>query len=105
MRRATTHAPNQTKAALWISFFLGLWVNLWSLDAAALPLYATREGRTCDNCHINPNGWTNPDLSDRKCNLSCSGCHVDPLGGGLRTVSGRFYGESTLPMFLPSHRG
>jgi hypothetical protein len=105
MRHATTHAPSQTKAALWISFFLGLWVNLWSLDAAALPLYATREGRTCDNCHINPNGWTNPDLSDRKCNLSCSGCHVDPLGGGLRTVSGRFYGESTLPMFLPSHRG
>ena len=73
--------------------------------AEALPLYGAREGRTCDNCHTVPNAWTNPRLRERKCNLSCMTCHVNPTGGGLRTVSGRFFGQSTLPMLYASHRG
>ncbi|MFT4626843.1 MAG: hypothetical protein ACI8PZ_005523 [Myxococcota bacterium] len=76
-----------------------------SSPAEALPLYTARSGRTCDNCHVDPTDWENPPLPDRKCTLSCMGCHTDPSGGGLRTVSGEFYGQSTLPMFLPSHRG
>lgn len=68
--------------------------------AHALPLYAARSGRTCDNCHSLPNTWLDPeDVADRKCTLSCVGCHVDPSGGGLRTVSGRYFGRTTLPMF------
>jgi hypothetical protein len=31
--------------------------------------------------------------------MSCQGCHVNPAGGGLRTASGRYYSQSTLPMF------
>lgn len=73
--------------------------------AHSLPLYTARSGRGCDTCHTDPTDWENPRLADRKCNLSCMGCHTDPSGGGLRTVSGEFYGQSTLPMFLPSHRG
>jgi predicted CXXCH cytochrome family protein len=73
-------------------------------EARALPLYSARAGRMCDNCHTDPTGWKNPELVRRKCNLSCLGCHVNPTGGGLRTVSGRFYGQTTLPMFLASHR-
>jgi hypothetical protein len=72
--------------------------------AGALPLYTARAGRTCDNCHTDPTGWKNPELKKRKCNMSCSGCHINPSGGGLRTVSGRFYGQATLPMFGASHR-
>lgn len=69
--------------------------------ALALPMYAQRSGRTCGNCHISPtfqdpDGWDNPDLSRRKCNMSCQGCHTNPLGGGLRNTSGRYYGQSTL---------
>ncbi|TNE90447.1 MAG: hypothetical protein EP330_08100 [Deltaproteobacteria bacterium] len=71
--------------------------------ATALPLYAQRSGRTCANCHISPtwedsDGWENPELSKRKCTLSCASCHVDPTGGGMRNVSGRYYGQSTLSM-------
>jgi len=75
-------------------------LTLWTATAAATPLYTVREGRTCDNCHSLPNDWVNPDaIPDRKCTLSCSGCHVDPGGGGLRTVSGVYFGRSTLPMW------
>ncbi len=70
----------------------------------ATPLYAAREGRACDNCHLTPNAWVNPRLVDRKCTLSCASCHVDPSGGGLRNASGRFYGRSTLPMIATSPR-
>lgn len=73
--------------------------------AHALPMYAARAGRTCDNCHSLPNTWEDPSaISERKCTLSCVGCHVDPNGGGLRTVSGRYYGENTLPMFRAEAR-
>jgi len=72
--------------------------------AEALPLYMVRSGRTCDNCHTDPTGWENPELAWRKCSLSCAVCHVNPTGGGMRTVSGRFYGQATLPMMKSSHR-
>ena len=72
--------------------------------AQALPLYSAREGRTCDNCHVSPNGWENPSLAKRKCTMSCVACHTDPSGGGLRNASGRFFGRSTLPMIATSPR-
>lgn len=72
--------------------------------AHALPLYAARSGRTCDNCHTDPTGWNNPRLALRKCNLSCATCHVNPTGGGIRNVVGRFYGQTTMPMLAASHR-
>jgi hypothetical protein len=69
----------------------------------ALPQYGQGSGRTCGNCHISPtyqdpNGWNNPELAERKCNLSCIVCHVNPTGGGLRNTSGRYFGQSTLSM-------
>jgi hypothetical protein len=94
-RRAGRHA-------LAVALALGL------LSAAsplrATPLYAAREGRTCDNCHLRPNLWKNPPVLDRKCTMSCQGCHVDPAGGGMRTAAGRFFGSSTLPMIATSPR-
>lgn len=90
---------------LLVGAALALGGALPSTVAEATPLYAARAGRTCDNCHTDPSSWPNPELAARKCNLSCMGCHVDPSGGALRTVSGRFYAESTLPMGLASHRG
>lgn len=79
-------------------------VVLTGKEAAALPMYAQRSGRTCGNCHISPTyedqrGWDNPSLLERKCNMSCMACHVNPTGGGLRNTSGRYYGQSTLSMF------
>lgn len=66
-------------------------------------MYALGSGRTCGNCHVSPTyqdraGWFNPDLPERKCNLSCVACHVSPSGGGLRNTSGRYYGQSSLSM-------
>ena len=72
--------------------------------AEATPLYTARSGRACDNCHTDPSKWKNPKLAWRKCNLSCGTCHLSPTGGGLRNVSGRFYGQATLPMLGASHR-
>jgi hypothetical protein len=69
----------------------------------ALPQYAARAGRTCDNCHILPD-WDTPGLAHRKRNLSCQTCHVDPAGGGMRTTAGRYYGRATLPMIAFSPR-
>jgi len=72
--------------------------------AVGTPNYAARAGRTCDNCHVTPNQWKNPELAKRKCTLTCQGCHVDPAGGGMRTVSGRYYGRATIPMKATSPR-
>ena len=58
----------------------------------------------CDNCHVTPNNWKNPALAERKCSMSCQTCHVDPAGGGMRNTSGRFFGNSTLPMIATSPR-
>jgi hypothetical protein len=73
-------------------------------ESRATPIYAARAARTCDNCHVSPNTWENPALEQRKCTLSCQGCHVDPAGGGMRTVTGRFYGRATLPVIATSPR-
>jgi len=78
-------------------------------DVRALPIYAQRSGHTCGNCHVSPTledaeGWENPDLSDRKCTLSCVGCHTNPTGGGLRNTSGRYYGQSTVAMLPKQDR-
>jgi len=78
-------------------------------DAEALPMYALRSGRTCGNCHVSPtfndpDGWDNPELAERKCNMSCIACHVSPTGGGLRNSSGRYYGQSTLSMLPTQER-
>ncbi len=67
--------------------------------ALALPQYAVRSARSCDTCHVDPAGWTNPDVSERKCSLNCNGCHVSPGGGGMRTESGLYYGHQVLPMW------
>jgi len=85
-----------------VVFFAGIVVLL--SQAAGTPMYAARAGRTCDNCHVTPNDWVDPKLSERKCTLSCQGCHVDPAGGGMRNVVGRYYGRSTLPMVAYSPR-
>jgi hypothetical protein len=77
---------------------------LFSSIAEGTPMYAGRSGRTCDNCHLDPNGWKNPSLAERKCSLSCQVCHVDPAGGGMRNAAGRFYGRSTLPIIATSPR-
>ncbi len=78
---------------------------VWPGLAHALPLYAARSGRTCDNCHSSPTGWFDPpQVARRKCSLSCVACHVDPNGGGLRTVSGAYYGASTLPIWNAHER-
>ena len=77
-----------------------LLVSIWPTSSEATPLYTVRSGRTCDNCHSLPNSWYDPEaVTERKCTLSCAGCHVDPNGGGLRNVSGRYFGESTLALF------
>ncbi len=83
-----------------LAWLLGTLTLLVAADALALPMYGARSGRTCDNCHSLPNTWYDPpEVTERKCTLSCAGCHVDPSGGGLRTVSGRYFGMATLPMF------
>ena len=68
-------------------------------SAMALPQFAVRSSRTCNNCHVSPAGWSNPEVSKRRCTLSCTACHVNPTGGGMRKVGGHFYGKEILPMF------
>ena len=79
-------------------------LSLVASAVQATPMYAARSARTCDNCHVGPNKWVNPALAERKCNMSCQSCHVDPAGGGVRNTSGRFFGQSTLPMIATSPR-
>jgi hypothetical protein len=70
----------------------------------ALPQYSARAARTCDNCHVDPAGWQDPDLLDRQCSLSCSVCHVDPTGGGMRTVAGNYFGIQELSFWGATRR-
>jgi hypothetical protein len=91
----------------WVPLLLAALLGLFALLprlAGGTPLYSARAGRTCDNCHLTPNDWVNPSLSERKCTLSCQSCHVDPSGGGMRNAAGRFYGRSTLPLVATSPR-
>jgi len=81
-----------------------VFIGMFVARVDATPQYAARAGRTCDNCHVSPNKWENPALASRKCTLSCQGCHTDPSGGGMRTVSGRFYGRATIPAIATSPR-
>ena len=69
---------------------------LLSKTAFALPQFAVLSARACDNCHVDPAGWKNPELSERRCSLNCNTCHVNPTGGGLRKASGRFYAMEAL---------
>lgn len=90
----------------WVAFFL---ICTAPRTSAALPMYAMRSARTCGNCHVSPTqedekGWQNPVWYKRKCTMSCVGCHVNPSGGGLRNVSGRYYGQSTLAMLPTQER-
>lgn len=104
---APAHSERVLNAAtllLLLGLVLTLRGCLTPAPADATPLYAAREGRTCDNCHVTPNGWVNPPLAERKCTMSCQSCHVDPAGGGLRNGVGRFFGRSTLPMIATSPR-
>lgn len=95
----------RTPSKRFVAPLAGALVLLVAGTALALPMYGARSGRTCDNCHSLPNTWYDPpDTLDRKCTLSCVGCHVDPNGGGLRTVSGRYFGDTTLPMFRSTAR-
>lgn len=78
---------------------------IMSAELYSLPQYTAREGRICDSCHAYPfetekqRAWQDPELAQRKCNLSCATCHSDPGGGGLRTVAGRYLANAALPIF------
>ena len=72
---------------------------LLAQPADAQPVYAVRAGNDCDSCHVEPSGWSNPELKARECSLNCQTCHVSPTGGGMRTSSGRYYGREMLPLF------
>ncbi len=92
-----------------VALVCGLTVLLTTFNVHALPMYAQRSGRTCGNCHISPTwerpeGFANPPVAERKCNMSCMVCHTNPSGGGLRNSSGRYYGQSTLSMFTTQER-
>lgn len=76
-------------------------VLLVASPAAATPFYSVRAGHSCNTCHIEPTGWKNPAVRDRRCTLDCRGCHVDPTGGGMRRPAGRFYGLTDVAMFGP----
>ncbi|MBI4822531.1 MAG: hypothetical protein HY791_40095 [Deltaproteobacteria bacterium] len=68
-------------------------------DALALPQFAIRSSRTCNNCHVEPFEFENPSIELRKCSLNCGTCHVNPSGGGMRGGSGRYYGREEVPLF------
>ena len=95
----------RARLALAFALALGWFVAGGATPSDALPLYAARSARTCDNCHALPNKWENPDTLWRKCSMACVTCHIDPSGGGMRNVVGRYYAESTLPMMLAGYRG
>ncbi|MEE2644914.1 MAG: hypothetical protein VYD19_08270 [Myxococcota bacterium] len=81
---------------------LTLALSLLSSGAWALPQFALRSARDCATCHVDPEGWNDPeDVSQRKCTYDCMACHVSPSGAGMRNQGGIFYGNEVLPMFGP----
>ena len=70
-----------------------------STQASATPFYSVGSGYACNTCHIEPMGWMNPDLSERRCATDCQGCHISPTRGGGRTPLGLYYGLEVLPQF------
>lgn len=82
-----------TLIAVALSFFV------MPSAASALPVYSVTASYGCDTCHVEPLGWANPDLSERRCTMDCVACHVSPAGGGLRTADGQYFGKEVLPMF------
>lgn len=81
------------------AFLLTLFLSSLPATAFALPQFSVLSARRCDNCHVDPQGWEDPAVPERKCSLSCTTCHVNPTGGGLRTTAGRYYGREILAMF------
>lgn len=73
--------------------------SLTATDSDAIPLYTMAAANECDTCHIEPIGWMNPDMSERRCTLDCSGCHVSNAGGGMRLADGKYFGKEVLPIF------
>ncbi len=91
-------AVHRVIAALAIGIAAAAASSIFAGSARATPIYAARAGHACNTCHVEPVGWKNPPLRDRKCTLDCMGCHVSPTGGGLRTASGEYFGKETLPL-------
>jgi hypothetical protein len=83
----------------WGVFSSVLFLSLLAAPVFALPSYAVKSVSQCSTCHIEPSGWANPDLSERRCTLECQSCHISPAGGGLRTPDGQFYGREMLAWF------
>lgn len=78
-----------------------LLVALVASPSRAIPQFAVESARGCYTCHLNPDGWENPKLADRKCSLNCNACHVNPTGGGLKHEAGIFYGHTQLAAIGP----
>ena len=74
-----------------ICLFILLLSMFGASSASAIPVYALTSASSCDTCHIEPLGWANPDISDRRCTVDCIGCHISPAGGGLRLADGKWH--------------
>lgn len=85
---------------LLLSVLLGLGSFLiLTPDGNTIPLYTMASANECDTCHIEPLGWAQADMSERRCTLDCIGCHVSTAGGGLRLADGQYFGKEVLPMY------
>ena len=91
-------SPNAHRS---LSAFVLFGALLFSASAFALPQFALRSARDCATCHVDPQGWTDPEVELRKCTYDCMSCHVSPSGAGMRNQAGRYYGNEVLPMFGP----
>lgn len=103
-RCTSPHSPERNvtqsilrKLLIFAAALFAVWLG--SSAATALPIYSVVATRSCDTCHVEPLGWANPDLSERRCTVDCVGCHVSSAGGGMRLADGLYYGKEVLPMF------
>ncbi len=71
--------------------------SLWMDRARATPLYSVRSASACNTCHVEPTGWSEGALRERRCTLGCGACHVSPTGGGMRTPAGSYFAQQILP--------